>query len=145
MTDTQQPNKLTVYSKAIAELEEEAGPRLDPNGEPQPSGLLMADLVANGVSARGWSVENRWATYTAHAFDVQKSGGGRYDVEITLTDTASGTFVVTAKPRSGFFRKVFASKVDPNELALLRHDIDAAIAADNRAEAGGGWVVDAKA
>ncbi|MFO0747055.1 MAG: hypothetical protein U1F43_15535 [Myxococcota bacterium] len=137
------PTKLTLTSKAIAEAEVEAGPRVDTAGEAVPPGQIMADLVAGGLAQRGWKVEYRWTTYSAHAFDAQRADT-RYDVEVTLVDADSGAWTIVAKPRTGFFKRVFSSKVDANEHALLRHDIDAALAADARI-ASGGWAVDPNA
>lgn len=126
-----------------------AGPAeaLADNGEPLPPGLPLAELLEQGLCARGWRIPYRWATYTGHAFDARR-GEQRYDVELALLDTEAdagrGAWLIVAKRRTGLFRRLFKSETDPAEHALLRHDIDAALAADPRtAEGLRPWVTEA--
>lgn len=117
------------------------------NGEALPPGLPLAELLEQGLRARGWQIKYRWATYTGHAFDARR-GEQRYDVELALLDTEAdagrGAWLIVAKRRTGLFRRLFKSETDPAEHALLRHDIDATLAADPRtAEATRAWTTEA--
>jgi len=116
------------------------------NGEELPPGQPLAELLEHGLAARGWQVKYRWATYTGHAFDARR-GEQRYDVEIALldreADAGRGGWLVVAKRRTGFFRRLFKFEVDPAEHALLRHDIDAALESDARSAGGeGAWMTE---
>lgn len=115
-------------------------------GQPAPPGLALADLLAHGLVAHGWQVSYRWTTYVGHALDARR-GEQRYDVEVALldkeADKGTGRWLVTAKRRTGFFRRLLKREVDPAEHALLRHDIDATLAADPRtAGAAATWVTE---
>lgn len=134
------PTKLTLTSLAILEAEDEAGARVNESGEAVPPGQVLADLVANGLTSAGWKVEYRWTTYTSHAFDAQRAEN-RYDVEVALVERESARWTVTAKPRVGLLKRVFAAKLDPAEHELLRIDIDRALGADSRVTSSG-WTVD---
>lgn len=116
-------------------------------GESNPQGEVLADLIARGLQRRGWTVDYRWTSYVGHALDARR-GEHRYDVEVALLDgdkgDDSGRWLVTAKRRTGFFKRMFKGGVDPAEQVLLRHDIDAALAADPRSAGGPGeWVEEA--
>lgn len=137
----QLPTQLTLTSKALVEAEEEAGPELDDRGEAKPPGRILAAVLADGIALRGWKTEYRWSTFTSHAFDAERAGH-RYDVEVSLSDGPTGAWLVTAKPRVGFFKRVFANSVDAKEHGLLRLDLDAVLAADGRVQPGA-WVVGA--
>ena len=113
-------------------------------GQPAPPGQALADLLAHGLVAHGWDVSYRWTTYVGHALDARR-GEQRYDVEVALLDRESdkgtGRWLITAKRRTGFFRRLLKREIDPAEHALLRHDIDATLAADPRTAGGGAaWV-----
>lgn len=137
------PTTLTITAKALTDLEAEAPPKIDDRGERAPPGELVADLVATGLAARGWKVAYRWTTFTSHAMDAQRKKD-RYDVEVSLVDAERGAYSLSAKPRVGFFQRVFASKVDASELALLRMDIERALADDARVVPGT-WAEDGRA
>jgi hypothetical protein len=131
--------QLTVTAPELMEAEDKHGPHKNEHGEPIPPGNYLTDALQSGLSAAGWKCEFRWATFNSHAFDAQR-GDHRYDVEVTLVDPASARYTVTAKPRVGFFKRVFSSgKPDPNEHALLRLAIDQVLAGDARITVTGGW------
>lgn len=104
-------------------------------GETNPPGELLADVLQRGLQRRGWAVEYRWTTFAGHALDAKK-GEHRYDIEVALLDADkgddAGRWLVTAKRRTGLFKGLFKTGLDPAEHAVLRHDIDAVLAADTR-------------
>jgi hypothetical protein len=113
----------------------DALPAVTSASDTPPPGGALAELIAMGLVARGWAVEYRWTTYEGHALDARR-GDHRYDVELALADAEQGTWRVSAKRRSGFFKRIFQGGVDPAEHALLRRDIDAALETDGRTRGG---------
>jgi len=119
--------------------------------EPEPPGRPLADLLAEGLKRRGWTVEYRWTTYDGHAFDAKRKDI-RYDVEVTCLDekvpdavvkaatvvgaaeevAGEGLWLVAAKRRTGFFKHFFQGRSDPAEHTLLRLHIDECLAGDPR-------------
>lgn len=108
--------------------------------DPSVPGLALADLLAAGLARRGWNVDYRWTTYQGNALDARRDTR-RYDVEVALKDASpedrTGRWLITAKPRTGFFKRIFKDEQDPAEHELLRRDIDATLASDPRTSAGG--------
>ena len=128
-----------------AETPDAAPPEVAPDAEPKPAGEPLADLIVAGLIGRGWTVEYRWATYQGHAFDARR-GEHRYDVEIDLLDAPgdmTGRWLVTAKRRTGLFKRIFQGGVDPAEHEMLRRDIDGVLAADARISGEPVWVDEA--
>jgi hypothetical protein len=108
--------------------------------EPVPPGEPLAEILVEGLKRRGWAVDYRWTTYDGHAFDARRRDN-RYDVEVKCLDTEAtegrGLWLVTAKRRTGFFRRFFQGRSDPAEHRLLRLHIDECLAGDPRTVAEG--------
>lgn len=124
---------------------DDAPPNVAPAGEPKPAGEGLADLLVAGLAARGWTIEYRWATYQGHAFDARR-GEHRYDVEVDLLDKpgdTTGRWLLTAKRRTGLFKRIFQGGVDPAEQEMLRRDLDTVLAADGRITGEPIWVDEA--
>jgi len=135
------PTMLQVSAPAILEAEDDVGERVNDSGEVVPPGQIIADLLAAGLAAAGWKVEYRWSTYNTHAFDAQRADH-RYDIEVGLVDRDAARWSITAKPRVGLMKRVFAGKLDPAEHELLRLDIDRTLKADSRVTPMGDWVAE---
>lgn len=109
--------------------------------EPEPAGKSFADLLVQGLLARGWEVEHRWITYTSHAFEARRAPS-RYDVELELlaepigAASPRGLWRLVAKPRTKFFQRLFSTAIDLNEHALLRLHLEETLAHDPRTALG---------
>lgn len=118
----------------------------DVDDEPKPGPELcksLADALVAGLERRGWRIEYRWDTYEGVAFDARRQER-RYDVEVSSLDRGPredwrGRWLVVAKPRSGFFRRLWAARYDADEHALLRLNLDEVLAGDARVESHGPW------
>lgn len=112
--------------------------------EVAPLGEPLAELLVEGLRRRGWTVDYRWTTFDGHAFDARRQDN-RYDVELKCLDTEAtegrGLWLVTAKRRTGFFKRFFQGRSDPAEHRLLRLHIDECLAGDPRTVSGASdWV-----
>ena len=135
-----EPTLLTVTAPALVQAEDDAGVKRNPEGEVLPPGELLADIVHAELGQSGWKVEYRWTTYSAHAFDAQR-GDNRYDIEVTLRDHDAARYTISARPRPGLMRRIFAGRIDHTEMQLLRMHIDTAIAKDARISVEVPWSV----
>ncbi len=135
------PTLLVFTSPELLEIDDEHGPRRDEHGEPVPPGSLIADRLQAALTLAGWKCEFRWTTYNSHALDAQR-GDNRYDVEVALADRDTARWTISAKPRVGLLRRVFAGRIDTQELTLLHLHIDQmlqALAADGRVTVVAPW------
>ncbi len=96
-----------------------------------PPGEPLATWLAHRLEAHGWRVQYRWTTPYGHAFDAAREKR-RYDVELRELDHDIGRWLVTAKPRSGLFKRIFRGGSDPTEHALLCAHLHEALALDER-------------
>ncbi len=101
-------------------------------GPTPPGAALTAWLTERLEAAGGWTVAHRWTTPYGHAFDARRAGGARHDVEIRALGERDGAWLVTAKPRAGLFKKLFARGGDPKAHALLCANLHEALELDAR-------------
>ncbi len=113
--------------EADAPLEDPAhGEREAPAREATPPGAELIEAIATSLRADGWSCDYQWATWRGHALDARRLKR-RYDVEVWLCDAATGRWELSAEPRRGLFRRLFAVAPDPVEHAVLRANLEAAL------------------
>ena len=97
--------------------------------EAVPPGERLARALEAALASRGWATPYRWATPYGHAFEARRAEH-RYDLEIAPVDLALGSWLVTAVPRRGLFRRFFGGGVDREEHALLLAHLRSALALD---------------
>lgn len=130
-------HKVVVAPAFLPAEEEPATPKDGPLGE------ALADALVAGLTRRGWTVEYRWTTYDGHAFDARRTEL-RYDVEVTSLDRGpreewTGRFSLSAKRRTGLFKRLWPGRYDADEHALLRLNLDEALAGEPRVESSEPW------
>jgi hypothetical protein len=100
--------------------------RKAPDREPAPPGAELIEAIASSLRADGWHCDYQWATWRGHALDARRLKR-RYDVEVWLCDPAAGRWELSAEPRRGLFKRLFAVAPDPVEHAVLRLNLEAAL------------------
>ncbi len=143
-----EPGTEAVVELEVAEVAEPAvrqGGEADPANEMAegPPGLEFAVVLAEGLTRRGWTVEYRWTTYDGHAFDARRKDL-RYDVEVRSLDRGpreawTGRWLLTAKRRSGLFKRLWPGRYDADEHGLLRLNLDETLAGETRVVTRGTW------